>query len=118
MTGSSLLGTLKPVVQTLKYAHLGVAVRDIQRSINFFAKIGFFASLIRPPSNTVTIMQNSAGLELHLFQADNDLIEPEKNVLMDFDIKKYPGHTHACFSVSSVEGCREYLQSEGLTITG
>lgn len=105
-------------MKALHYAHLGVAVRNLQQSISYFSKIGFYESTSKISSNSVKVIQNFSGLELHLFISDRDLIEPEKNVLMDFSDLKYPGHTHACFSVPTVEGCREYLERKGLEISG
>jgi catechol 2,3-dioxygenase-like lactoylglutathione lyase family enzyme len=114
----SLLAGVKPIVTALKYAHLGLAVRNFQQSITYFSKIGFHESSTKISSTSVRVIRNMSGLELHLFLSDKDLFEPEKNILMDYNDRKYPGHTHACFNVPTVEGCREYLEREGLRISG
>jgi catechol 2,3-dioxygenase-like lactoylglutathione lyase family enzyme len=106
------------VVTALKYAHLGLAVRNFQQSITYFSKIGFYESSTKVSSTSVRVIQNSSGLELHLFLSDKDLFEAEKNILMDYSDRKYSGHTHACFNVPTVEGCRKYLESEGLKVSG
>jgi catechol 2,3-dioxygenase-like lactoylglutathione lyase family enzyme len=67
----------------------------------------------------VTVLINQAGLELHFFLADRPAFpESTQNILMDFPQEKYPGHTHVCFSVSSVAGVIAYLRDHGIEITG
>lgn len=97
----------------LKYAQLGVAVTNIQQSQRFYNLIGFQTICSLP---NMLIMKNSGGLELQLIQSDVN--ENNKNILMDFDEKKYPGHTHAALSVPSIQSTREYFEANELAISG
>ena len=45
-------------------------------------------------------------------------VEDGINLLMDTPMKKYPGHTHASFSVPNVDRARLYLESCGIAISG
>lgn len=97
----------------LRYAQLGIAVTNIPQSQSFYHLIGFQTIDSFP---NMLIMKNSGGLELQLIQSDVN--ENSKNILMDYDDKKYPGHTHAALSVPSIQSTREYFEANGLVISG
>ena len=96
------------------YAHLYLAVSDLEKSIAFYSICGF--DLDRSSrSEPVVIMRNARGIELHLVLCDTPIVDG-KNLLMDFPEDKFPGHTHAAFQVSSVPVCRAYLESCGISL--
>ena len=106
-----------PAVSVIDYHHLGLAVGEIGRSSAFFEKLGFKASAELSSKDSVVVMRSSGGLYLHLFKADRP-VEDERNLLMDFPDKKYPGHTHASFTVPSVPGAMAFLEGQGIAISG
>lgn len=114
MSAMSLITNIVTPFAIKSYSHLGVAVFQLEKSINFFNKIGFSIDRV---VDGVTIMKNRGNLELHLCQSDKPC-EDDKNLLMDFPTDKYPGHTHAAFTVPSVEGTRKYLEGVGIAISG
>ena len=103
------------VCHVLGYRHLGIAVSNINESINFYNKIGF--DLESSSSSGITVLKNQGGLQLHLFVCDLG-IEDGKNILMDYPQKKYPGHTHASFTVPNVARVKEYFDSVDIQISG
>ena len=109
-----MITTAKPLCEVLRYAQLGVAVSNIATSVAFYEKIGF--QMLATHEN-VTVLRNRGGLELHMCLCDKPL-DDGKNLLMDFPASKYPGHTHAAFSVPSVPAAVTYLQSQGIAISG
>ena len=62
-------------------------------------------------------MKNKGGLWLHLAPCDRG-IDDDKNLLMDYATNKYPGHTHASFTVPNVASAQTYLESQGIVISG
>lgn len=102
--------------EATQYHHLGIAVSNFEKSLDFYHKIGL--TLIEEKSNEVVkVLINQGGLEVHLFLCDQG-IEDEKNILMDFPENKYPGHTHASFFVPNVAATGEYLISQGIALSG
>ena len=115
MSSLPLITAVTPLVKVLRYSHLGVAVSNIRISLDFYEKIGF--NLKSAEDVPVVVMQNKGGLELHLFECDKG-IDEDRNILMDFPETKYPGHTHASFSVPNVQSARNLLESKDLVISG
>lgn len=111
---TQLISTAEPCTRVLGFHHLGVAVSSRPTSVEFYSKIGF--SLLQETA-TNTIMVNRGGMEIHLFQCDRPL-EDGNNILMDFPTQKYPGHTHASFTVPNVPLAQAYIESQGIKISG
>ena len=97
-----------------KIDHIGIRVRDLNRSINFYKNLGF--EVIHTTTfDEVIIIRNSAGVELNLVVNANSA-EGDHNILMDSDIK-YPGHTHLALSVLSITETIKSLKRSGIEIT-
>jgi lactoylglutathione lyase len=106
---------MSAVCPVLRYAQLGIAVTNLQQSQVFYQLLGF--QTISNSLPNVLIMKNAGGLELQLLQST--LTEQSsRNILMDYDDQKYPGHTHAALSVPNIQSTREYFESNGLVISG
>ena len=105
-------------VTPLRYHHLGLVCRSPAESAAFYGRLGFAPS--SAGGGGVTRLANVGGLQLHLLQADEVAREAEgkDNVLMDFPAVKYPGHTHASWSVPSVPACKGFLEALGLPLSG
>lgn len=114
MQAKGIITTVKPLCEALRYAQLGIAVSNIANSVAFYSKIGFE---VVSSQETFAVLRNRGGLELHMCLCDKPL-EDGKNLLMDFPQNKYPGHTHAAFSVPSVPAAKAYLESQGIAISG
>ena len=114
MSSFQLISRNLPMAKILSFAQIGVAVSSIEESMKFYAKIGF---VFQEATDSVTVMKNHGGLELHLTTCDKE-IEENKNLLMDYPESKYPGHTHAAFTVQSVPNAKKYLTEAGLVISG
>lgn len=115
MSGLPIITSAVPLISVLRYAHLGIAVSNFSRSVEFFSKIGF--SVKTNEDSRFVVLRNRGGMELHLFQCDKPL-EDDRNILMDYPENKFPGHTHASFSVPNVASTRDLLESQGLLISG
>lgn len=109
-----LISTAEPCCSVIGFHHLGIAVSNRAESVAFYSKIGF--TLVSEAGN-VTVMVNRGGMEIHLFDCDLALSDGN-NILMDFPTQKYPGHTHASFTVPNVPLAQAYLESQGIKISG
>lgn len=85
------VSTKDPLCKVIGYLHLGFAVSNKNSSIEYYTKIGFDVIEVTK-SDSVTIMRNKGGLNIHMFTCDKT-VEDNKNVLMDDNTKKYPGHS-------------------------
>jgi len=104
---------IDPLVAPLSFTQVGIAVSNIEDSIEFYYKIGFD----KVSGGKVPVLVNKGGLELHLFQSDGTH-DDDKNILNDLPDRKIPGHTHVCFTVPSVSRTKEYLESVGIPLSG
>ncbi len=97
-----------------KIDHVGIRVRNRNRAINFYKKLGF--EVIHTATfDEVVIIRNSADVELNLIINANSP-EGDDNILMDSDIK-YPGHTHLALRVLSITETIKSLKRSGIEIT-
>ena len=97
-----------------KIDHVGIRVRNRNRAINFYKKLGF--EVIHTATfDEVVIIRNSADVELNLIINANSP-EGDHNILMDSDIK-YPGHTHLALRVLSITETIKSLKRSGIEIT-
>ena len=100
-----------------RYHHLALVCRDLESSTAFYTKLGW--SVTSTAESTV-ILSHPNNLDLHLLASD-DKSRGEQgadNILMDFPTLKYPGHTHASWSVCSVPACKSFLATLGIEPSG
>jgi len=94
--------------------HIGIRVRELARSVEFYGRLGF-EQLWYSDQHHVAGLRNGTGIELNLIvNSDDDA--GGKNILMDV-APKYPGYTHASFRVASVEDTVRTLKGTGIEIT-
>ncbi|KAI9350259.1 Glyoxalase/Bleomycin resistance protein/Dihydroxybiphenyl dioxygenase [Obelidium mucronatum] len=103
-----------PLTSVVQYSALGVAVSNVPQSIAFYNKLGW---QLKETTGLVSILSHPNGLELHVFESDRAHVD-NKNILMDFDDKKYPGINHMSFAVPNVASAKEFLESNGLSLSG
>lgn len=95
--------------------HIGVRVKDLNTSKDFYEKLGFvfIAGPLGP--EPVAIMEHSSGVNINLIlNADAECTE---NVLMDAP-EKNTGYTHVALEVTSAESALKTVKELGIAITG
>ena len=93
--------------------HIGIRVRDLARSVEFYAHLGF-AQIWYSEQGKVAGLRNAAGIELNLIV--NAAADDGPNVLMDMP-RKHAGYTHVSFCVASIEDTILGLAAAGIPIT-
>ncbi len=96
--------------------HVGIRVSDKERSVDFYANLGF--ELLSDAGFTdghPIIMKHSSGVVLNLLGPATTC--NGTNILMDVE-EKYPGITHIALTVSSIEVAKAFMEENGIAITG
>ncbi len=96
--------------------HVGIRVGDKQRSIDFYALLGF--KLINDAgfeSGHPVIMKDASGVAVNLLGPAT--VSGDLNILMDVD-EKYTGITHVALTVSSLQDARDFLGEHNIEIAG
>jgi lactoylglutathione lyase len=102
------------VIEVSRVDHVGVRVRDLERSLRFYAILGF-ALHAKAANDAVAIVRNAHEVELNLVYNAN-AGDPGRNILMDI-AEKHPGYTHLAFRVASIKATIEALRANGIRIT-
>ena len=96
--------------------HVGIRVSDKQRSIDFYATLGFeLVSDHGFDQGHPVVMKHPSGVVLNLLGPATS--GAGSNILMDVD-EKYPGITHVALTVSSLDDARAFVGENGIEITG
>ncbi len=95
------------------YDHFGIRVTDRDRALAFYEALGF---RIDPnySNDRVAEVVNSSGIRLNLIF--NGRPHPNGNVLLD-DPVKWPGYTHAAFTVERMEDVLAWAEAHQVRIT-
>ncbi len=96
--------------------HIGIRVREIDRSMAFYGNLGF--ALVRDAGfkdGHPVILRHPSGVVLNLLGPSKD--GEGSNVLMDVD-EKYPGITHVALTVDSLDTTKSFLTENNIEITG
>ena len=95
--------------------HIGLRVKDMEVSREFYGKLGFefIAGPVGP--EPVAIILHPSGINFNLIL--NASSGSENNVLMDEPIK-YAGYTHIALEVSDYDAAISHIQELGIPITG
>ncbi|WP_428263587.1 VOC family protein [Haliangium sp.] len=93
--------------------HVGVRVRDAERALAFYNKLGFHI-VYEDRSEPVLIVRNRDGIELNLIV--NASPGEGSNVLLDMP-DKHPGITHVALRVASMDETVSRLRTLGIAIT-
>ncbi len=102
------------MIEVSRVDHVGVRVRDLERSLRFYAILGF-ALHAKAANDAVAIVRNAHEVELNLVYNAN-AGDPGRNILMDI-AEKHPGYTHLAFRVASIKATIEALRANGIRIT-
>jgi len=95
--------------------HLGLRVRDLGVSRNFYAKLGFefLAGPVGP--EPVAIVEHPSGVNINFILNCSDDAS-ESNILMDVK-EKHSGFTHVALEVSDYDAAEREIEDLGLVIT-
>ena len=96
----------------LAFDHVGIRISDLEKSFDFYKKLGF-KNLIVDQDGDYEVT-NDAGLRINLIANAN----PSRghNILLDESVK-FPGYTHAAFTIPDLELAVDKIINEGIKIT-
>jgi lactoylglutathione lyase len=96
-------------------AHLGIRVRELERSRTFYALLGFELSGGPFGSEPVAILSHPSGIEINLILNANS--GRDHNVLME-EATKHPGYTHVALACSDIALAQAELERAGVRLSG
>jgi lactoylglutathione lyase len=96
-------------------AHIGIRVHDLERSLRFYALLGFTKTAGPIGREPVAILDHPSGVELNLILNAQTADEP--NVLMDVP-DKHAGITHVALLVPDLDAARRELEAAGVALSG
>ena len=97
------------------YAHLGIRVHDLERSIRFYEVLGFHKTAGPMGPERVTILEHPCGVEINLIV--NATVATESNILTDVP-EKHAGYTHVALLCPDLEVAKRELEAAGIAISG
>lgn len=96
-------------------AHVGIRVHDLERSVRFYALLGFRKTAGPIGPEPVAILEHPAGLELNLVL--NAASAEAANVLMDGP-DRHPGITHIALLCADLAAAQASLEAAGYPLSG
>lgn len=112
-------------MQILALDHVGIRVRDAERTLAFYRKLGF-ELVYKDPHDRVIVVRNPAGVELNFIvnadapaageAATEAATDTASNVLMDIP-ERHPGITHVALRVDDIDGAVAHLKARGIAIS-
>jgi lactoylglutathione lyase len=105
----------KIVIPIAGLAHIGVRVHDLERSVAFYALLGFRKTAGPIGPEPVAILEHPSGLELNLILNAPSASAP--NILMDVP-EKHPGITHFALLCPDITAAKERLDAAGIPLSG
>lgn len=103
------------MITTYGLAHIGIRVHDLERSVRFYALLGFTKTAGPIGPEPVAILHHPTGLELNLIL--NAPAAEAPNILMDVP-EKHAGITHIALLCPDLEGARDKLAAAGIPLSG
>jgi lactoylglutathione lyase len=103
------------VVAISGLAHVGIRVHDLERSVAFYALLGFTKTAGPVGPEPVAILEHPSGLELNLIL--NAARADAPNVLMDVP-EKHPGITHLALLCPDLAAAKARLEAAGIALSG
>lgn len=94
--------------------HIGLRIRDLERSRTFYAKLGFkfLAGPVGP--EPVAIIEHPSGVNINLIL--NAANPSTGNILMDVP-EKHTGYTHMALEVADLDSVQAQLSALGIRLT-
>ena len=94
--------------------HIGVRVRELQRSVEWYSHLGFRLVWHSEQHKVACLRNDQIGIELNLIVNADDS-NGGRNVLMDLE-QKHPGFNHLSFRVPSIRDTISALDEAGIEI--
>ena len=104
-----------PLISIAGLAHIGIRVHELDRSVQFYALLGFTKTAGPIGPEPVAILEHPSGLELNLIL--NAPAPNELNVLMDVP-QKHPGITHFALLCPDILAAKAHLEAAGIALSG
>lgn len=104
-----------PPIPLLGLAHIGIRVYDLERSLRFYALLGFVKTAGPVGPEPVAILMHPSGVELNL--VINAPTRDEPNVLMDVPTK-HAGITHVALLCPDILAAKASLEAAGIPLSG
>lgn len=104
---------MQPLISSV--AHIGIRVRELERSRAFYGVLGFELTAGPFGSEPVAILSHPSGVEINLII--NAKAERDHNVLMD-EAVKYAGYTHVALSCPDLQVAMATLERAGIPLSG
>jgi lactoylglutathione lyase len=104
-----------PLIAISGLAHVGIRVHDLERSVRFYALLGFTKTAGPIGPEPVAVLEHPSGLEVNLVLNAPNASEP--NVLMDVP-EKHPGITHIALLCPDITAAKERLEAAGIALSG
>jgi lactoylglutathione lyase len=102
-------------VPILGLAHIGIRVHDLERSVRFYALLGFEKTAGPIGPEPVAILSHPSGVEVNLILNAPNAEEP--NVLMDVP-HKHAGITHFALLCDDIHAAKAVLAAAGIALSG
>ncbi len=96
-------------------AHIGIRVHDLERSVQFYAHLGFVKTAGPIGPEPVAILDHPSGVEINLVL--NAPVADEPNILMDV-ADKHAGITHVALLVPDLDAAIATLATAGIPLSG
>jgi lactoylglutathione lyase len=104
-----------PPIPIAGLAHVGIRVHDLERSLRFYALLGFTKTAGPIGPEPVAILDHPSGLEINFILNAPNANEP--NVLMDVP-EKHAGITHVALLCPDILAAKARLEAEGIGLSG
>jgi len=96
-------------------AHIGIRVHDLERSVAFYALLGFRKTAGPLGPEPVAILEHPSGVEINLVLNAPKASEP--NILMDVPAK-HSGITHVALLCPDILAAKQTLEAAGFPLSG
>jgi lactoylglutathione lyase len=106
---------MSPIVTLQGIAHVGIRVHDLERSLAFYALLGFTKTIGPIGPEPVAILDHPSGIEINLVLNAPSAKSP--NVLMDVP-EKHAGITHLALLCPDILAAKAALEAAGIALSG
>ena len=101
--------------QITRINHVGLRIRDLEQSRNFYKKLGFEFIVGPIGPEPIAVMEHPTGININfIINASSD--GSATNLLMDIT-EKHTGFTHIALEITDSATVKQYLDDAGITIT-
>lgn len=104
------------MISIQKIDHIGIRIRDKERSISFYKTLGFmFIRDLGYEEGHPIMMRHPSGVVLNFLGPSS--VGTDENILMDIK-DKYAGYTHIALRTDSIDHAAEVFKKHNYSITG